>query len=576
MMYDKEATYLLNGYEKRAIFPNDFMNLRNQIKELFSLNDEKLNCYNIIYIEDNKKFYIKNENTFNKPKLTSFSKVFYIEPKININNYFHRYPNKRDGRGNFRRIGGRRIFNERVNNGYYQRNNISNQRENYNNNSEFHNLFSERNDIGNQLYQNNNINSINAPLIENLNNFNKTEKEENNENSIIPINEEKQYEKEIEYEKTKIKEDFNNKYLKIIEYMEVLFDFMITQEDIINIIKSLLSSPHLTIFEGMNLIFREAEIIKTLCFINIEKRDFNSIKYNKSDNLEPIRKYKIFDKSKTLQKHWLFIDDTDKRRVLVKDENGYYNYIPLLNINSKKDLYAKNENEVLYHYLFYKTLLCKQCDLSNSNEKEIELCPYANNILKDFRIIYNNKDEKIIEFIQLLNYSNLFHFKNYLEYLPINCKKNIQINNCPYNERCINNHLCPFFHYSIKENEQNTPFIFNGINLDEKNNSKEDKKEETLNVKDIEEYVEKIEEIKKIKEKIDKFVFVGKGLICRKCNIISNDGKICFFIKCKHFLCYKCIKKITIEKKENNKKSFLLCPFCGEEIKKDEIVLLNF
>ena len=618
MEYNKEASYYLNGNEKRSKFPSDFNNLKKQIKELFSLDDERLNYYDIIYQENGKKIYIINDDTFNIPKLTSFSVVFIIVPKYNIKNfiskhninkfknetYFYNiYQNKRGRRGNWGRRGERgnwrgrqnwqrgnrrgdwRRFDERGGEGQYQENNyryddnirnsIINQRENYNNNNNYSQLHNDFNDnisandfnrnnsifeskelinLENQLNQNNNINLINAPLIENYNNFINNEIEESNENNIIFNNEEVQYEEEIEFEKIKIKEDFYNKYLSIIEQMEILFEFMISQEDIINIVKNLLSSPYLTIFEAMNLILREAQIIKTLFFINTEKRDFKGNTSNESDNLEVVRKYKIFPKSKTLQKHWLFIDDSDKRRVLVKDENGYYNYIPLLNLNNKEDkynLYAKNENEVLYHYLFYKTLLCKECDLSKINEKENELCPYAHNILKDFRIIYNNKDEKIIKFMQLLlNYSNLFHFKDYIEYLQINSKlNNAKINNCPYNEKCKNNPLCPFFHESIKE--------------------------EKLNENIIDEEVEKIKEIKEIKEKINKCVFVGKGLICRKCNILPNDSKICFFIKCNHFLCYKCFK-MQIEKKENKKNPFLKCPFCRKKIKKNEIALLNF
>ena len=112
--------------------------------------------------------------------------------------------------------------------------------------------------------------------------------------------------------KKKIKEDFYNKFLSIIVQMEILFEFMISQENIINIVKSLLSSPHLTIFEAMNLIFREVQIIKTLYFIDTEKRDFKGNKPNESDNLDAVIKYKIFPKFKTLQKHWLFM-------ILIKD-----------------------------------------------------------------------------------------------------------------------------------------------------------------------------------------------------------------------------------------------------------------
>ena len=147
--------------------------------------------------------------------------------------------------------------------------------------------------------------------------------------------------------------------------------------------------------------------------------------------------------------------------------------------------------------------------------------------------------------MKLLDDCNLFHFENHLKYLPIKHNTNFEFS---------------------KE-------VLTGINLNEENKSKDDKKEEKLFENDIEEEVEKIQEIKEIKEKINNCVNIGKKLICRKCNNIPND-EICYFIKCKHFLCYKCFKKMHIE--NNKKKVFLSCPFCGKTIKKNKIVLFNF
>ena len=248
--------------------------------------------------------------------------------------------------------------------------------------------------------------------------------------------------------------------INIIEQMETLFDFMITQNDITNIIKSLLLSPHLTIFEAMNLIFRNVQIIKTLRFINENKRVFKKENVEIDEN-KIIKSYKVY-KTKDLKPDWLYIDNSDKRRVLLKDENGYYNYIPLLNTNNIKDnLYAKNENEILYHFLYFKTLLCNSNnDLPNTNGKEVELCPYSHNILKDFRIIYDYEDEKIYDFMLLLKDCKLFNFENYLKYIPINPLSKIDsidfqklIRNGEFN----NYHLYPFYHSLKKGDEPHYP-----------------------------------------------------------------------------------------------------------------------
>ena len=78
-----------------------------------------------------------------------------------------------------------------------------------------------------------------------------------------------------------------------------------------------------------------------------------------------------------------------------------------------------------------------------------------------------------------------------------------------------------------------------------------------------------------MKKKVENLTKIGKIMICRLCNTIPNNGDLCYFIKCKHFLCFKCFKHLNKEKKkeESNK---LLCPFCKEELKKNEVVSVNF
>ena len=331
---------------------------------------------------------------------------------------------------------------------------------------------------------------------------------------------ENEEEREAKLEKERILSDFKKKYGKIIEaFKNLFFDESLKEEKIIDIIKMIKSNPNLTIFEAMNLIYREVQIMKTL---NLDKSkrqygphsdkiEFKFEKYlNKEDLKEVLKKYKIYkneeeipekerdeeeihinfdsnkggkksevyNKEKNMNKSWFYVDDFDKRRKLAKDEEGCFNYLPLMNPegnknnNDEEDIYAKNENEISYHSLFYKTLICKEC--SNLNINAINtlpqlLCPYAHNILKDFRIIYDYTNENVCKFMILLQDSNLFNFQNYLNYIPMSLspKFNIdtfKVHKCQLDEdACPNDyHLCPYYHKGAKIDEQRRPPLLFG------------------------------------------------------------------------------------------------------------------
>ena len=302
-------------------------------------------------------------------------------------------------------------------------------------------------------------------------------------------NEEYQMKKEAQFEKEKYLMDFKKKYKDIIEDLKVLFvNENLNEEEIYQIIKNIISNPCLTIFEAMNLIYREVQIIKTIQFVNSEqKREYGPNKdileqYEKfyPNNLkEIIQKYKIYKIGTenynvfVPEKYWLYIDDSDKRRKLIKDELGYFNYLPILNSNNNKnnnedDVYAKNEIELLYHFLYYKTLLCKQCDLSNENKKENIFCPYAHDILKDFRIIYDYKNEEISKFMMKLLNNKFFNFENYLKYIPMSLSPEFnldtfKVHKCQLDPNCPNDyHLCPYYHSKQKGDEQRRPPLLFG------------------------------------------------------------------------------------------------------------------
>ena len=232
---------------------------------------------------------------------------------------------------------------------------------------------------------------------------------------------ENEEEREAKLEKERILSEFKKKYGKIIEALKLLFfDESLKEEKIIDILKSIKSNPNLTIFEAMNSIYRQVQIIKALSLDNSKRQygpnsdkiEFEFEKFlNKEDLKEVMKKYKIyknedeipekerddeeihinFDSNKenknyevynkerksNMDKNWFYVDDFDKRRKLAKDEEGCFNYLPLMNPQGNKnnkdeeDIYAKNENEISYHSLFYKTLMCKECPNTNNTSAQL-------------------------------------------------------------------------------------------------------------------------------------------------------------------------------------------------------------
>ena len=406
-------------------------------------------------------------------------------PHFSNNGYNYNYNNNNNyGRSGYGGQRGRRNFG----NNYYQRRN----EDNYYNDNRGYNT--------DRRYGDNS-------------NFDRQYNRENNDF-------ENEEERETKLEKERILSDFKKKYGKIIEaFKNLFFDESLKEEKIIDIIKMIKSNPNLTIFEAMNLIYREVQIIKTL---NLDKSkrqygphsdkiEFKFEKYlNKEDLKEVLKKYKVYkneeeipekerdeeeihinfdsnkggkksevyNKEKNMNKSWFYVDDFDKRRKLAKDEEGCFNYLPLMNPednknnNDEEDIYAKNENEISYHSLFYKTLICKECSNLNINAINTPpqlLCPYAHNILKDFRIIYDYTNENVCKFMILLQDSNLFNFQNYLNYIPMSLspKFNIdtfKVHKCQLDEdACPNDyHLCPYYHKGAKIDEQRRPPLLFG------------------------------------------------------------------------------------------------------------------
>ena len=428
---------------------------------------------------------------------------------FNMNrNNFNNNPRFNQGRRDNDMNGERPNFNR---NGYggrphnyynnYNRNNYNNNYQGYRDRGfprPYYNNYNDRGYNTDRRYGNNNPN------------FNREfQREENDmENNYTE-------EREAKLERDKILSEFKKKFGKIIDSMKGLFvNESLKEEQIIDILQSVTLSPNLTIFEVMNMIYRQVQIIKTLQLDksmrqygpdqDILEFEFEQNNLNKKNLTEVIQKYKIYKKEeeennkekndmdnnnnninininndelkkgKDFDKYWFYIDDFDKRRKLVKDEEGYFNYVPIMNPegeNNNKDeddIYAKNENEISYHALFYKTLMCKECPKNNNNEKMQLLCPYAHDILKDFRIIYKYTDEDVCKFMILLQESKLFSFQNYLNYIPMSLKPEFNIDTfkvhkCQLDSDCPNDyHVCPYYHKSVKVDEVRRPPLLFG------------------------------------------------------------------------------------------------------------------
>ena len=297
------------------------------------------------------------------------------------------------------------------------------------------------------------------------------------------------YEIQEEKEKAESEKEFEKKYSYFIDKIDVAFDGMASKKEIGNIIKALIKMPSLTIFEAMNLIYRSLHIYNALNFYksNIDKKgaklgsadgDIFENKYHGEfacEKLnEKIEKYKTEQKGEKLDNSYDLYEDEnfDKRRKLAKNIDGIYNYLPIkkdsiqMNEEDKKklegyDIFAKNENEINYHPLFFKTLMCHSCEKDeNENELLNTDCPYCHDIQNDFRIIYDYKDNKICLIMNDLVNSELFTFVDYLEYIPKNIRikdfnlKTFKVHKCQLDTdgKCPNDyHLCPYYHDSNKD-----------------------------------------------------------------------------------------------------------------------------
>ena len=444
---------------------------------------------------------------------------------------------------------------------------------------------------------------------ENETTINEDKKENNNNNNKINYC--------IDYENKEYYNIYKQKYCHIIKEIENLYQ--IEEKDIIHLLMNATFNANLTIFEFMNLVHREVQIIKTINSFNLNRPKLygpdndidiyeeNNVSYiDRQEINNVIKNYKVFYFNNNIDKLWLYKDITDKRRSLKKDEDNNYNYIPLLikDNNYSKSIYARNINELSYHPLFYKTIMCKHCNIMDNNSENI-LCPYAHNILKDFRLIYDYTDEKIIKFMKLLSSNNnLFKFVNYLNYIPWDLSPSefnidyYKVHQCQIDFKCPNKddyQLCPFYHANQGEKDEyrRPPLLFRYkgkkcIKIKNKGPKKCDSGifcQYTHNENEYNYHPDNYKKIKfqNIKIKYYKCCYgihseentdaIKEIIKCRKCKSIPKNNKFCYFYECKHFVCHECFKKIKEIYFDN---IILICPFCENKIEKGKVILIDF
>ena len=423
--------------------------------------------------------------------------------------------------------------------------------------------------------------------------------------------------------------------IEIITEMKNIYPEL-TKFELASIFKIIKNSnePSQTIFEIMNRIHREISIQITLNEYNnknsqtyripIEPFEIIDPLYSNQEHIKILKYYQIYSKQdieklpkiikEKLTPDFYYTNKMTRRRKLIKYSNGSFNYIPIIceNIDKCENEncpYSNTYNEMYFHPLFYKTRYY------NENSKG-NLSKTANDYFNDFRIIYNYKNQNVINLLKLLEEKKIAksYYKDFIKEIKSFSLETFKTKECPFLKSGIacpkDTHLCYFFH---KPNERRRPptlyrysnemcpnikFKKNGnIKSDCKNgdfcNKCHSKYEynyhklffgkaitcirDKKNGKCIYEetcygyhsykekgYKKTKEEIIKEKkdELMDKYTEefdLLNGLInkykCQSCSRYSKKFKYCLLINCGHIICHKCFKDLKHSK----------CPICKEK-----------
>ena len=437
--------------------------------------------------------------------------------------------------------------------------------------------------------------------------------------------------------------------IEIIDEMKSTFPGF-TQLECASIFKKIKTNSAQTIFEIMNFIHKEISIKITLKeYLNKNKNAYltpvdpfeivDKI-YSNPEHVKMMKYYKIYseeDKIKLppyitnmLSPEFYYESEKEKRRKVVKYSNGTFNYLPILcddnNCDEENCPFSHNDNELYYHPLVYKTKY-------QDGGKKGYLDRNANNVLDDFRIIYNYKNENIINLLKLLDEKKIakYYFKDYykkeMKSFKLEAFKTIECASVKSGIKCPKDaHLCYFYHNLAEKRRPPTLYCYSNVMCPDQKYKENGKIKSNCKNGDFcnkchsryEYYYHKLffgkaitcmrpkkngkciyEETcygyhpykekgykktreEKIQEKKDELMDKYKEefellneLInkykCHQCNKYYKKFKYYIIVKCGHIICEKCFK----DNKNNNS-----CPKCQKEFGKNEegkdYILMDF
>ena len=256
----------------------------------------------------------------------------------------------------------------------------------------------------------------------------------------------------------------------------------ITQLECASVFKKIKQGSSQTIFEIMNQIHREISIQITLneadnknknYLLPIDPYEIIDPFYNNPEHIKVMKYYHVYkesDKKKLppfiqsiLKPDFIYTNESNRRRKVVKYPDGSFNYIPIRCENrackNEECIYSHTDIEMSFHPLFYKTKY-------NSNNKGL-LEKTASDLLEDFRIIYNYKNPNIINLIKLLEEQKIVkttyrdYYKNKINSFKLETFKTIE---CPSVKSGItcqkDSHLCYFYHNNAERRRPPTLYRY--------------------------------------------------------------------------------------------------------------------
>jgi hypothetical protein len=291
-----------------------------------------------------------------------------------------------------------------------------------------------------------------------------------------------------------------------------------------------------------------------------------------------IENYKIFKKNEDDEcvNPEYYFNTEEKRRKVLKDENGYYNYIPIkgqdssvLNETKESSIYSITENEYKFHPLIFKTEFCdsKDCDEAP--------CHKAHG-LKDFRKIFElSKGKEFSKFVikmeKFLKKVNVLNdYLNFLE-IPTNFSlDDFKVLPCRDILCRKDPHLCYFYHNNYEKRRSPNIFTLENVACEHKFIKKSNMNENKVCPDgDMCNKFHSMYEFLYYKTNFRKYE------ICQRVNKDRETGKCEYYETC--YGIHKEIKEVNYEEKYKNlkEKFFKLKDYCIKLKKENEKIKKN-